>query len=773
MVAHLLLILAVQQPQVAATVNRSELAVGDTLVLNVTATTVGSGWLQLTDPTLQGLEIYRKGQVSSVQVVGGEERRETVRTFYLRATIPGRAIIGPARLQHGVRSVRTREINVTVTGSAGPSDTALPFLRSLLATSRPPSGRDDVTVTIELSSDSLVIGEQLDMVVVAWFPRRLRARLRNPPTLEPPRVSGAWIYQSTSPTGVISSREVDGDWYDLHIHHQTVFPLSTEGFEIGRATINYNMPLTFSFLSRELRHVVLSEVPDVKLVPPPPAGRPEDFEGAAGRDITFELDVSDTELVVGEAATVAATIEGFGNVALWPEPNINWPHGLRVYPLDVSFTVAPVAGVIGGSKQFTYLVVPDSAGTHRIEPRAYGYFELQEHRYNQARARSIELTTPQGRTVTASRSDPPSLMSEGRRPVAELLLATAPTWIWVILSVMAPMVALLARYEWRRTEMVRRTKRHQRNPLDDAGVRFRRLLETLVPEAAHREGMPLEEALRAAGLEDSLAAHAARLRDRLTNAVYGPDGASDSDELVAEVEEVLGVLTKAGRSAGRSGGVILLWLLVIAPAVASAQVRGPETLYDARASVEAADSFASRAGAEPRVAAHWFNLGNARYMNGEAQRARLSWIRAARLSPRTTTIRRALSLTDPDRVTARTMWISPITPFEAFTISLASWIVAWLLLGLRVRRRRTALLLTLSVIGAGYGVFVSYSYERPIAVVITNQTPFRGAPYGTAEASGFLNSGMAVRVTDARGAWLLVSRGRQKGWLLATEVERL
>ena len=304
-------------------------------------------------------------------------------------------------------------------------------------------------------------------------------------------------------------------------------------------------------------------------------------------------------------------------------------------------------------------------------------------------------------------------------------------------------------------------------------MRFRRLLETLVPEAAHREGMPLEEALRAAGLEDSLAAHAARLRDRLTNAVYGPDGASDSDELVAEVEEVLGVLTKAGRSAGRSGGVILLWLLVIAPAVASAQVRAAETLYDARAYVEAADSFASRAGAEPRVAAHWFNLGNARYMNGEAQRARLSWIRAARLSPRTTTIRRALSLTDPDRVTARTMWISPITPFEAFTISLASWIVAWLLLGLRVRRRRTALLLTLSVIGAGYGVFVSYSYERPIAVVITNQTPFRGAPYGTAEASGFLNSGMAVRVTDARGAWLLVSRGRQKGWLLATEVERL
>lgn len=220
--------------------------------------------------------------------------------------------------------------------------------------------------------------------------------------------------------------------------------------------------------------------------------------------------------------------------------------------------------------------------------------------------------------------------------------------------------------------------------------------------------------------------------------------------------------------------MILLWLLVIAPAVASAQVRAAETLYDAGAYLEAADSFASRVGAEPRVAAHWFNLGNARYMNGEAQRARLSWIRAARLSPRTTTIRRALSLTEvPDRVTARTMWISPITPFEAFTISLVSWIAAWLLLGLRVRKRRIALLLTLSVISAGYGIFVSYSYERPIAFVLANQTPFRGAPYGTAEANGFLNGGMAVRVTDARGAWLLVSRGRQKGWLLATEVERL
>lgn len=776
MVIGFLLVFALQQPQVTATVNRTEVAVGDTLVLNITATTEGSGFFHLSDPPLEGLEIYGRRQVSSVQIVGGEEHRQTSRTFYLRASNAGEGVIGRATLQHGSRSIRTSPIRIAIAGRPDPVDQFTPFVASLIPLLQPPEG-DEVTVSILTSADSVLLGEQLDLVVVAWFPRALRSRLRNPPTLDPPQVQGAWTYSRNSPAGVVSTREVAGEVYDLYVHHQTVFPLSVDGFEIGRASVTYNLPLSFSFLSRELRYVVQSQVPQLQILTPPLAERPENFQGAVAKGLEMDLEVGGAELEVGEAGNVAIVLSGTGNVALWPEPTINWPGTLSVYPSNVTFDVLSVDGVIGGTKRFNYLVVPDSAGVHRITPEAYSYFDLETSSYEIVRAGAQELASPLSSGRIASRPTALGLAEVGGMGIADGVLRGFPVWMWILIAALAPLGALATTVRANRSKRTERTA-NPPTPIEEAARRLGEIFDTIVPEWTVSDGTTFEEALCAAGLERSLATHAVRLRERLSEALYGPEGSSDSEELLAEVQEVTGVLNRALVVGGpaHSGlpiaNVMLLFLLL--PGAAWAQANTAETLYGAGAYIGSAESFASRATLEPRVASNWINLGNARYMAGDETRARISWVRAARIAPRNWKLRRSLSLVGRgDRRTRTMMWISLVTPAEALALGIGCWFLGWLMFGLGKRNTMTAGVLLAAVLFAGYGFFVSRSYDSTVAVVLNAATPLRSAPYGVAEAVNSLDGGTAVKITDAEGPWLLVRRGNSEGWLLSTEVERL
>src|SRR5207249_5900213 len=129
---------------------------------------------------------------------------------------------------------------------------------------------------------------------------------------------------------------------------------------------------------------------------------------------------------------------------------------------------------------------------------------------------------------------------------------------------------------------------------------FQGVLANHVVDPETREGEGLARALRAAGIEPAVAEHVMRLRDRLRSARYGPRGVGDPAELGAELEQVLRVLRGGGRRGGRLALAGIGALLVLA-APAHAQRSSAEALYEAGALRAAADSFAARAAAEPRI----------------------------------------------------------------------------------------------------------------------------------------------------------------------------
>ena len=182
-----------------------------------------------------------------------------------------------------------------------------------------------------VSADSVSVGEQVDVITAASFPRDLRIQLRRPPTLQPPVIDAVWSYPQSAPAGIADTRSIGGRWYDLFIAHQVVFPLLSGGVVIPRATLKYSTQFALQFFAQEERFALASRADTLQVRPIPEYGRPVHFNGAIGSALRLERRVTPASARVGEAVAVELALSGAGNTALWPAPVFAWPASVRAY----------------------------------------------------------------------------------------------------------------------------------------------------------------------------------------------------------------------------------------------------------------------------------------------------------------------------------------------------------------------------------------------------------------------------------------------------------
>ncbi len=570
------------------------------------------------------------------------------------------------------------------------------------------------------------------------------------------------------------SREIDGRTYDLFVHHQVAFPLTAGPFAVGPAVVSYNLPLRLSILSREVPHEVASDTLTVMVEAHPGEGRPDQYLGAVGRNLELEVSVDTGRFARGDAGTLYVTVNGRGNVALWPEPHIEWPPNLRVYPGETDVHVDYEEGIVGGSKTFVYLLMPDSVGGYAIPPASYVYFDLTDGTYRSAVGSGTQLVAREVRVTDVESSSRVTLRAPaGPAPVDRLVGRL--TWpMWMVVFLLPPGLVLVQRTVPRLMRGPRRmTSATRPAGLEQADQRLRRAMERVVPRASDRDARDLAAALESVGVAPPVAMHAVRVRDRLGQSLYGPTPSNDDVELLAEVEEVLRALPHRERQAARVAGMGLALVVGTLGSVA-AQSLSAERLMDARAFRQAADSFQVRAEQAPDEVAHWYNLGAARLAAEEPAGARAAWIAALRIRPRDPGIRRALnSLGMLDTVSDDLVFLAPVTPGETLVVGGLLWVVAWCLLLARRRARVVAVALALAVVLVTLSAYTDHRYAEHIALVRGGDVPLRVAPYGSASPLRRLTSDVAVRIERTSGPWLMVRRGNAIGWLLEDEVWRV
>ncbi len=770
-----------QGAEATASVDRTRLAVGEEVMLTVRARTRSAAQLEILLPPLAGFAIVGSRDLTEVAMSGtGGPVRTTIRELQLRAEQAGAVLIGPVRVRQGESAVATEPILITVDSAATGGATALsPLVRALLESAEPPRRADDVALTVIVPDDTVLVGQQVDLIAAAWVPRDLRERMRRPPLLTLVTPEGVWAYPPSTPAGVAAARMVGGRWMDLFISHQIVFPLAPGRIGVSPASVDYAVPVTFSFFSREERYTLRSDSLSVVVLPLPVAGRPAGDRGVVGQGLTLDLRIEPAEARVGEPLEVSATISGVGNVALWPEPVLRWPAGFRSYPAETEVRLAPAQGRIAGSKTFRFLAVPDSAGSVILPEVRYDYFDIGTGRYQAAVAAPRVLAVAAGAEPRAARALPPLLPRSDESWVDRLVQGMGVTG-WLAVGLLPPLLVWLTR---------RRPEPAAALVEDAAAARgvtrlgrleheFLTVLASHVPDAFARDGDGLAQALRAAGIDSAVADHVKRLRDRLRAARYGPRGLGDAAELAAEIEQVLRVLGAESGSRRRHRIVVGAVLLLAAAAPRLyAQAHSAEALYEAGALRAAADSFAARAAGEPTVAAHWYNLGATLYRAGADGKATAAWTVATRLAPRDAVIRRARRLLPPpDLASEQLLTVGWATPAEWALLGGGAWVLLWLLaLGPGGKTRRHAVLMVaFGVVALGAAALGGAEWQRrgrPVAVVVANDAPVRAAPYGGASAAATVHAGAALLMGQSYGRWVEVRRpDGVRGWVLAGEI---
>lgn len=782
-------------PQVRASADRARIGVGEVVTVTITATSA--------DPRPVSITV---NPPSGLSVVERLERREegpggvvtATLTLQLRGMEPGRWPVGPIRAIAGGEVTDVPGVTVDV---GDPPDIAVlisnPRLRALLQRAPPPARPGDVTLRLLTSADTVPVGAQVDVVAAAWFPRDLRLQLRRPPVLQPPVIGGVWSRAQSAGSGLVTSRRVGGEWYDLFVAHQVIFPLAAGRIVLPAATLRYGAPLGGP-LSAPEPQTELTDGPRQLVALPLPAGAPAGFTGAVGSGLRLSRRLEGTPRT-GEGLTVEIVVSGRGNAALWPAPELQWPAGVRAYPDGTADAGDVEAGILGGTKTFRFAVVPERPGTLLLPTVRYPYYDPQVGAYREARLAATPVAVREAERDPAEQPRLP-LMSGSAVAPARRVARAIPAWGWVLLLVL-PMA-----FSW-----WRRRPAPARAPAAHAAGEAR-FTAALARVTAAAEDATLVAELRARGLPAATAEAVLRVRQALAEAAWGPGARGVAPTLRAEAERLAAALealaaaprelvdapdSATDRRDARRGAVrAVLGLLMpasaatllraagvlgvlVAVALAAQAPDGAEAAYARGDAGVAAARFLDRATRAPDVAAHWYNLGAASLAAGDETAAAAAFTRAARRAPRSVLVARAEArIVSVDRDARDARRRAPVTADEAALAGLLLWWVGWLVRrarrqgGRRWRGVVAAVCIGLGLMALGTGAVLRWRERQPVALA-RNPLVLQRSPHERAEALGEVPAGAAVTVRARRGGWQRVAAPAGEGWVPAAQLVSL
>lgn len=615
--------------------------------------------------------------------------------------------------------------------------------------SAPPAG--EVAVGIRFSDDTVWLGEQIDLVTTAWFPRELRDRLRRQPTLRTPAVAGLWNAPSQSSPLLADTRRVNGLVYDLFVSHQTLFPLSSGDVVAPPAVLTYAVPASGSFFAPENRHVLESEPARVHVRPIPASLAARLGAGPTARGLRLHWQMPNRSIRAGAPVTVELVISGTGNVTLWPTPEIAWSPDTRVYAEPTQERISRPAGIIAGEKRFRFTLVVDSAGVLTLPEVRYPYFDplLIQVRVATAAAEGVAVLPP---AVAANRTRIAALGTLDR-PIASLLVRQ--WWPLLVLLALLPLASLIRRRRPRLAPPPRQLA-------PEAQLRW------LATSGGNTGAGAVSLALRRRGINRDDAEAAEAWLVAMDRHRWGPGASAPADsEVVARVIRRL----HRGRWP-RWLPLVVLALAAGCAAASDAEWADALSRFGDGDGAGAARVFESVATRHPASANAWYNLGAARWLDGDDVGSVAAWLRTSRLAPRHVSAQKAIAAVETMphdlRVHSPTL---PISRDEFVLLSLVAWwvtVLCW-------RRRRTVAVVAgaIVVLAAGTAILRSVEEQRPRGL-LRDGAVLRVSPIGAAEVLAEVPTWSVATVEARSSGWLRVAlENGQRGWLPATALAPL
>ena len=659
--------------------------------------------------------------------------------------------------------------------------------------------RDGVNFHALVTPDTVYVGEQATYQVAVFLNDDVRYRLRRNPEFIPPELRSMLAYDLSAPRSFVSRRVIDGRRYEVHVFQRALFPLTAGNYEIPPARLNYSLPLSASFFSREESHQLRSESVPLVVVDPPAAGRPAGFHGAVGR-LTVMAEVDSGLAKVGDPLVLTVRVSGDGNVSFFPRPAVTVPWG-QLVAAEERVELDSSATVIRGTKEFDWVITPGRSGEVEVPPIRYPFFNPYTERYELATTAAQRLSVAPGTLLAvdaSADSAPPAfpLRRVMRPAVGDPLSMRRAFWLAMLA---APVPAALA--------FVARRPRARRVP--PASVQLRRIARTENPSVAIPSDAGALRRTYAAALAERIGVAAAELADRraLVRALrrngVTADVARRADELLGELDaavysqksatlpdggkrawEVLRQVDQEARPRIVKRGSMRSFSLVAALSLSLAQTEsaGREAFdrgvreYEAKRYARAERFFAEAARLEPGSADAWANFGTAAWAARDTAAAAIGWQRSLRLDPMAGDVRSRLDLTPGFGGSALTS-VPPVSESAVAAVGGLAWIMAWIFAAVGIWQRRrpwryTAYTSGIIAVASGVvGVRVREARDARRLSVVVDAARLRSLPALGGELGSPVLMGEIARTVREEGVWSLVRTGDDRdGWM---ETDRL
>ncbi len=422
------------QVQVEMSADRTELSMGESVVLNISVQLQGADSPRIEVPEFGGFQIVQRSVQRPMQFSFGFGQQAPMVTsttqyiFVLVPRAPGRFPIKPVRVTVGQKVFQSQALTLTVHGAGAqeppgqgaPPDQQAPGQQPPTAaqvqppTTTPQATGDAATFDADaflrtvVDKTSPYQGEQVTATIYLYTHRNLQ---QMPEVRTEASTDGFWTHdllaarRSMEPTRQV----VNGHGFWVYVLRRfAAFPLQPGDLVLGAMSLTLSHETIFDLLdpSHAEPNLQRTGVPLLLHVKPlPETGKPAGDVAVGNFELAAQLDRN--QVVTGDAVTLTATVRGRGNVRALALATPSVPK-LEVLQPETHEVVESPDDLVQGTRSFAWLIVPNAPGTYTIPPVQLDFFDPQSQSYKRVSSAALTLTAAGNARAAAPTEPTPS-----------------------------------------------------------------------------------------------------------------------------------------------------------------------------------------------------------------------------------------------------------------------------------------------------------------------------------------------------------------------------
>ena len=295
-----------------------------------------------------------------------------------------------------------------------------------------------------VSPSTVYVGQQVS------FDANMRANVyaqtsfQTNPEYTPPDVKGVTLYDFPFDTLTsIRDVKVDGLTFKQYTYHRAIFPITPGSYTVPPSLLVYSLPNEQDAFVPKV-DTLRSKPQTFTVLALPTEGKPADFSGAVGEyTVAIHTDSTTKTFHSGTSFVLSVVVTGVGNIDLLPAPVVQIPWATVVKNSAEQVKWDSTSMQVRGSKEFQWIVNPQTGGQLVIPAVQYNYFNPTTKQYTVATTAPMPITVAGGKISGGLAKGVVAHDSVNTSPFPTMMRAIRAHMIITIIIVIVLLLAIL------------------------------------------------------------------------------------------------------------------------------------------------------------------------------------------------------------------------------------------------------------------------------------------------------------------------------------------